>query len=198
MNDTLETIEYKDHTINIYSDTDPESPREWDNLGTMLCFHKRYSLGDKTELKSDDFSSWDEVENYIVKELKAVVVLPLYLYDHSGLTIKIGSFYGLLPQGHAHFDSGQVGFIYATKKDIKDNWGIKRITKKKKDHTEKILRGEVETYDQYLRGDVYGYMIEGELSQDSCWGFYGMEEAINEAKSIVDYCVKEDSQKVKN
>ena len=38
-----------------YQETDPESPRGWDNLTTMLCFHNRYNLGDKTEYKSDMF-----------------------------------------------------------------------------------------------------------------------------------------------
>jgi hypothetical protein len=49
----------------------------------------------------------------------------------------------------------------------------------------KYLEGEIETYDDYLRGNVYGYILE-ELVEDgdpedkndweeieSCWGFYG-------------------------
>jgi hypothetical protein len=173
----------------------------------MVAFHKRYDLGDDVDIKSDMFNSWAELEEYLVKEKKAVIVLPLYLYDHSGLRMKVGSFQGLLPQGHAEFDSGQVGFIYATAKDIKDNLGIKKITKKALKKAEKVLKGEVDTYDQYLMGDVYGYKIVEEVpvsvttkypdgskkttktiedkDVDSCWGFYGREYVIEEVNSIL-------------
>ncbi len=60
----------------------------------------------------------------------------------------------------------------------------KRFTKSLKNKALKIAQGEVETYDQYLRGEVYGYKIDGD--GDSCWGFYGQEECISEAKSIID------------
>jgi hypothetical protein len=35
------------YRLEIAHDTDPESPREWDNLGTMVCWHNRYKLGDE-------------------------------------------------------------------------------------------------------------------------------------------------------
>ena len=35
------------YTYEIIQDTEPESPRERDNLGTMFCKHRRYNLGDK-------------------------------------------------------------------------------------------------------------------------------------------------------
>jgi len=28
--------------LKIIQDEDPESPREWDNLGIMFCFHKKH------------------------------------------------------------------------------------------------------------------------------------------------------------
>jgi hypothetical protein len=34
------------YKLEIAYDTDPQNPREWDNLGTMVCWHRRYSLGD--------------------------------------------------------------------------------------------------------------------------------------------------------
>ena len=42
----------KKYELKIVQDTDPESPRTWDNLGTMVCFHKRYELGDKTDYRT--------------------------------------------------------------------------------------------------------------------------------------------------
>lgn len=187
----VESEDYKGYKIRIIQDVDALNPRESDDylMGIMLCFHKRYELGDKTYLKSDQFGSWGEIEDYLTKEEKAILVHPLYLYDHSGLRMKIGSFQGLLPQGHAEFDSGQVGFIYTTKQRIKDMYSIKRLTKKQLDRADKELIGEVSTYDDYLSGQVWGFVIEDEDEEhvESCWGFYGdTEEPMKEAKRIVD------------
>ena len=38
----------KPYTLFLMPDSDPVNPRvEWDNFGTMVCFHSRYALGDK-------------------------------------------------------------------------------------------------------------------------------------------------------
>ena len=45
-------VEYHDETsfrnyvIKVEQDDMTESPREWDNLGTMVCWHRNYDLGD--------------------------------------------------------------------------------------------------------------------------------------------------------
>ncbi len=57
----------------------------------------------------------------------------------------------------------------------------------------KIAEAEVQTYDQYLRGEVYGYQIDED--GDSCWGYYGIEDCLEEAKSTVDWIVKQDMKK---
>ena len=36
MTDPIQTITHKGYTINIDYDPSPESPREWDNLGTKI------------------------------------------------------------------------------------------------------------------------------------------------------------------
>jgi len=177
MSDIIQSEEYKGYTIEVYPDNFlDEGPRDWDNLGIMACFHKRYNLGDKDhEINFNDFSSWSEMEEYIWKKLDAAIVLPLHLYDHSGITIKIGDFHGLLPQGHAHFDSGQVGFIFVTKKTLKKEYSLKKISKKVIEKAKKILEEEVVAYDQYLCGEVYGFVIKDFDNEevDSCWGCYG-------------------------
>jgi len=33
-------------TAVILRDSDPINPREWDNVGSMICWHSRYNLGD--------------------------------------------------------------------------------------------------------------------------------------------------------
>jgi hypothetical protein len=193
----MDTIEYKGYNIEILPDENPDDPRTWDNLGTMLCFHRRYTLGDKTDLSSDNFNGWNEIYNYLVKEKHAVVILPLYLYDHGGICMKVGSFSGLLPQGHAEFDSGQVGFIYVTKEKIQEAFipKAKIMTKAIKEKAEKVLRAEVEIYNQYISGDVYGFRItKNDQEFDACWGFFGSDDAEAEAKSQVDYFSEEEKK----
>ena len=167
------------------SDLDPDSPRNWDNLGTMVCFHKRYDLGDKTDLTSDNFDGWEELEDYLVKEKKAVVIAPLYMYDHSGISIKIGDFYGCgLSQGHARFDSGQIGFIYVDEETLKKEYNVKKISKKIKDKARKVLEGEVDTYDEYVRGEVYTivketyYKNKEQLDYDCVGGYFGYNDSL--------------------
>ena len=195
--DSYDSYNYKGFTINVEQDPDPWNPRDDDNLTVMACFHKRYVLGDKGHgLDIDDYSGWDEMLAAITKKHKPAVIAQLFLYDHSGLSIKIGSFNGLLPQGHAEFDSGPVGFIWITKEAARKEYGWKKLTKSRIAQLQKYIEGDVQTYDDYLSGSVYGYIIvdsDGNPIDDGGrWGFYGDESvqengyAIQEAKGIID------------
>ena len=174
--------EYKGYEFKIEQDEDADSPRNWDNLGTMVCWHRNYDLGDKEAtgiLTPREFVEWADGNADIA------VILPLFLYDHSGLRMKVGSFAGLLPQGHAEWDTMQVGWIYVTKEALRKEYSCKRVTAKVLAQARKVLEGEVETYDQYLSGDVWGYVIDG-VADGSCWGFYGYDECLSEAKAVID------------
>lgn len=191
----IKTFEHAGLKVSIYpDDLDQEGPLAWDNLGTMACFHRRYNLGHKDHgIDHKDYESWEEMKEGIVKKHDAVVILPLFLYDHSGLRIKVGSFQGLLSQGHAEFDSGQVGFIFVSREKVLKEYSAKRITKAILAKAEKVLQAEVKTYDQFLSGDVYGYEVEDQEGEhlDSCWGFYGMDDVLDEAKLAAEACVKD-------
>jgi hypothetical protein len=200
--ESIETINYKGYDINIYPDDMAESPREWDNLGHIVCFHRRYDLGDKHDLTTDMFEGREEMERYLIKKKKAIIIAPLFLYDHSVLRIKIGSFYGLLPQGHAEFDSGQIGFIYATEEDIRKEYGVKKITKKLKERVRELLENEVKIYDNYIRGYVFAFIVEkdGEVI-DSCGGYFGDIEKsglLDEAHNNIERHIKETLKKHSN
>jgi len=167
--------------VRIKRDDYPQNPREWDNLGTMVCGHKRYSLGDEQAQNTELYTSWDEWLEYEVVKPNGgwsnIIALPLYLYDHGGITISTAPF--VCP-----WDSGQVGWIYVTKPRIREEYGVKRVSKRLLYEVEAVLRSEVETYDQYLQGFVYGYMTfslenGGLVDGDSCWGFYGYDTEKN-------------------
>ena len=118
MREPYEVIDEGDIRGEIFYDDDAESPRTFCDgwLGHMVCGHKNYLLGDEQMRDiDDDFSSWDEFEDYLIKERGAKLILPLSLYDHSGITMKIGHCRG--------WDTMPVGFIYATDKTLKEVFG---------------------------------------------------------------------------
>lgn len=223
-----ETSENGVCTLKIVSDDDPQNPREFfDHAGTMVCFHHKYTLGDKTHYDfKQGFELWPDkdtvqlyVESLADSEFLTVeqymesyypggwlgqvfenemgfwsncndlsledapwfaraivdnggVVLPLFLYDHGGITMSTGAFC-------CSWDSGQVGFIYITKEKMAvEGWD--------KEHATKYLQGEVEEYDQYLTGDVWGYVVEADdgTEVESCWGFYGVDYCKSEGQSV--------------
>ena len=176
--------------VEIFPDTEPLNPREdGETYGIMACAHKKYNFSDEgAEISTSDFTTWDEVERYLIKECGAVVILPLWLYDHSGISISTRSFHGRAV--HAHWDSMRVGFIYATKKSIEFGQGWKYLTKERRAKIEGYLRNEIEVYNQYLTGDVYGYSIavDGEIVE-SCWGFFGLEQVKEEAITSAKHCI---------
>jgi hypothetical protein len=168
--------------LKVIHDYNAESPRAWDNIGTMVCFHNRYDLGDNHNYNADDYSGWGEMEKAIIKQDNVAVILPLYLYDHSGQSISTSPF-------SCRWDSGQVGFIVVSKKKALEEFGGKIVTKKLKERLEKILEGEVETYNKYIEGEVYGFQIVDEDDEviDSCYGFYGTDFATNGMLDYIDH-----------
>ena len=173
-------IENEKYKLEIFDDLNPCSPREFDNLGTMVCFHRRYNLGDETELKSSDFSSWEELESYLYKEENALIAIPVFMYDHSGLWINTTGF-------SCPWDSGQVGYIYISKEKVRREYSCKRISKKLKEMIREMLCSEVDLYNDYLCGNVYGFTLtdkENAEEIDSSCGFYGTDYIEN---GIFDY-----------
>lgn len=56
-----------------------------------------------------------------------------------------------------------------------------RYWRKHREDALRVLRSEVEMYDQYLRGDIYGFEIVDHTGDviDSYWGFYGQKWKTN-------------------
>lgn len=174
-------------TLKVSYDEYPWNPREDDNLTKMICFHKRHNLGDKHDLKSDDFNGWDEMEKFIIKNEKPLIIKPLYLYEHSGITISTSPF-------SCRWDScGQIGFVFIRKEDVRNEFSIKRCGQPIKERCNVLLEGEVDTYDKYLRGECYLYRVENEKGEvvESCMGFFDEDECTEEGKSIIEYLNKE-------
>lgn len=84
----------------------------------------------------------------LTKEL-GYYFMPLYLYDHSGITMSTNDF-------GDKWDSGRVGWIYTTQERAKELWQ----TDWDEERAQKELTAEVAFYDRYLSGEAYGIEIE--------------------------------------
>jgi hypothetical protein len=239
----MSMVAYKaPYLLQIMLDDEPMNPRtDWDNFGHMVCWHRRYNLGDEHsfedsndllkelvrssispdtvidfvksgkadrvkleydrsagnwEIQSFDthFKKWyDEasfhgkldtnrqeifeslVDTLLNSDLYTLaaeknIILPLNLYDHSMLRMSTSSFLGRTQ--HAEWDSGQVGWIYATPQDIEKEYSS--LTPESYEKAEALLISEVECCDYYLSGQCYGFRLyENGEETDSCWGFLG-------------------------
>lgn len=184
---SYETKEYRGYTIEIKQDELASNPREeFDNLGTMVCFHSRYTLGDKdTGISKEELIKIANNDDYIS--------LPLYLYDHSGITMNTTGF-------SCGWDSGKVGYIFVSKEAVRKEYSCKNVTKSIQEKVLNCLRSEVSLYDDYLTGNIYCYDVkdkDGE-SIDSCCGFYGTDFEKNglmeHARGVIDCCVKKEEE----
>lgn len=170
---------YKGYVIKIHNDDSAESPRDWDNLGTITAWHRNYNL-------SDERHNYD-VDDFIKEVVNDpnVISLPVYMYEHSGVALNTTGF-------SCRWDSGQVGWIHVHKDKVRKEYSVKRITKKIRDKVESVLRSEIETYSKYVNGEVYGYVVEDKDGEhvDSCWGFigdYDDEYMMQCARDAIDY-----------
>lgn len=162
-------------TVTIYFDPYPVNPRtDYDHLGTIAHWHRRYDFGEQISPDETGVDSIDGLADWAKAERGATVVLPVYLYDHSGQTISTSPF-------SCPWDSGQVGIIFDTPE------GREKIGTPPELIAE-ALEAEVREYDLYLTGQVYGYEVErdGEFV-DSCWGFLGdLDYVRSEANAAAD------------
>ncbi len=198
MQDPVYEEAHHGHTIKIYYDPDAESPQEWSNLGMLICWHRRYRLGDSHHYDSPEAFLRDladvsdqsdlSMNQMLERAERKAVILPVFLYDHSGLAMNTIGF-------HCPWDSGQVGYIYVTLEAVRQEFGLKRVTKALREKAADILRGEIVSYDAYLGGRVYGYVIEQDGEEiDACWGFVGDYEldCLSEARAFVDQLILRD------
>ncbi len=185
--------------IKIFQDDASMSPRDWDTLGKMVCWHRRYELGDPHSFENPDAFFADVVEtaiasntdtcavrSWIANKMSAkdaaaisVVMLPLYLYDHTGISMNTKGF-------HCPWDSGQVGFIYASNDQIRKEYGVSKITADIRNRVIETLECEVASYSAFLEGCVYGFIVTRDGEEiGSCWGFIGdyEDECLSEARA---------------
>ncbi len=125
-----EGVEY---TLKVEQDYNPESPREWSNICTMVCWHRNYDLGDKhsfsdpldftmdlyREVMSESWFNKHESDDWsdilqALQESNLILIKAIHLYDHSGLTVSTSDAYPY----NDRWDSGIQDFRDYTEEEI--------------------------------------------------------------------------------
>ena len=131
-----------------------------------------------------------------IEARKHYYIQALYLYDHSGITIRSHPF-------PCTWDSGHVGYQYVLKSRAISEWGQYHL------HSEsrKIVQGgprtdadfyelmdhEVKAFDDYLTGNCWYFTIQDDKGNDveSCGGFLGdVNDCIEEARDTAKYIIR--------
>jgi hypothetical protein len=145
---------------------------------------KRDSIITKNDLRNwyrDDFEDYKEDpddENEVAKFplSETYHIFPVAAYIHGGVVLSLGSGSHFPDQ---RWDVSHVGAVLVSKKEWEEEGKAWEAAK-----------GHVETWNQYLSGDVYGCVLEtydkkkNQIDHDSCWGFYGHKYALEEIKTF--------------
>jgi hypothetical protein len=176
----LSKSEVNGFAVEIYQDEDADSPRGWTHGCELVLSRRGYDYPNDAGIDFDAFGGWEEIGEHLKAAAGALVVLPVYAYIHSGIVLRAGQSFS------DPWDSGTLGLAYVTAQNWKDTQGTEWTgSEADREMARRLIAGDVETYSQYLNGEVYGYVIkdfDGE-EVDSLWGMYGSEYAEEEAKA---------------
>lgn len=164
--------------LEITYNSDSNSPREWSNLGKFIVISGRYNSPDNDETfisivkeTSQNATSQENHIDLIKKEIedlgdKVLYITPICRYEHGGVAYSIGTRHG--------FDYSNNGFYIVTEETLK---GICEPLSSDEEY-EKQISNEIETYNQWVNGEVYAFILydENGEQEDSCCGFYAIED----------------------
>jgi hypothetical protein len=187
MNNTVYTENYRGYTINVWVDEDVESPEEWGNedmCGWINDFTVKNKWIDKDVfgaiIGAEGFKDYKEQAKEVQRRFH---IFGIDAYIHSGISLSMHN------EGmRCRWDtSNYVGCILVEKKEA-------RLRKS----AEKIARGILKTWNDYLSGNIYGYTTENENDTEfvggSCGGYYGDYETsgiLDDARREIDVRLEE-------
>lgn len=181
--EAVEVFEADGLTCKLFYDDSPSSPADWDQLASFRTWGREADVfGAAGEAVSDPGDDRVNGSAVYVRALtlfgEAAAVLPLRVSDYgsSGLRVHVT-------------DADDCNAVALTTH--------KRVTELCGEgyHSRAwilgALEGELAEWRQYFEGDVYGYVVEDANGEhlDSCWGFYGLEYAVEEAREMLAFWV---------
>ncbi len=179
--DIVKSLKYKGLSIIIHRDEDAESPAEWDNKECFLCSDYRFLNVDSESISAEQCRDAISKNKWF---LNGFYIFPVSIYDHSGIALHLGSCHG--------WDYSNKRAFVCVKRQKGWSWS--------KSKAEKIAKSVLDEWNMYLRDEVYNYLIKDENGDTigTCCGFYGddgIEEAIDDAKGIIDAEIEDRERK---
>ena len=124
---------------------------------------------------------------------------PISIYDHSGASIWLGGTAGHVDE---RWDCSTIGFAYVEKCTAKKEGalragkdGLYNGHKTWQDWANAMMEAEMEVYDNYVKGNCYGWCIEDDNDDviESCGGYYGTDydDEYKECEGIIDAYIEE-------
>jgi hypothetical protein len=151
-------------------DSDPQSPSDYADTSLFLVAnHRQCYIPEPGEKRIPETA-----EELVRKYRKTHWIFALEAYIHSGVRLALVTDNAPFPD--RRWDVSQLGYVFAAKAE----WRLCKSARK-------AARDKVAEWNQYLSGDVWGYIIEDETGEqvDSCWGFYGREYCEQETKAAL-------------
>lgn len=170
-------------TLEIVQDDCTYSPRENANAG-ILCISNKNVTNETDDFKVEDHKDWDGVERWLQTKKGAIAMLPVFVYDHGGITISTTPSWDCWDERH-------VGYYYTTKQNFQDCVGGELDA----NNIKQVLESEIKELNQYFRGDVYAFKITNKLGNviDFCGSYYNEAQAMADGTELL-----KDLQKVYN
>lgn len=184
----------KSYTYEIKQDYDAESPWEGDAAGVFqfLSNNTREIASVNTKYTARHYTDRAESFKALMREWRKDLpgagwsLYPVRAYIHSGIALSLDT----SGQFGDRWDSGWIGIMAINPLTMGHKKGKANFM------APKIAQWFIDVMNQYLRGDVWGYVVrdeEGDIA-DSVWGIYGHEEAEKEAKEFVTWRLAEDAK----
>ena len=124
----------------------PEDPRLEETLTEIVCWHRKYQMGDKRP---------EDPEDFLETVQKGDVVKRLYLYDHGGLSLSTTPY-------DDQWDSMWIGFV-RVRPDAMERGGLTMD----EEVVDRTIAIEIEELEKYVNGSCYMVdvhrVIDGDL-----------------------------------
>ena len=131
-----EEIYYKDYRILIKPDEFADSPDDWSDDSLFLVYgHRSFSVNREGFDPENIYSNPEEYSDFYI--------FPVEAYIHSG--VRLSLFNGTKT---CIFDSSISGYVIADKNEFTEDAAVK------------IAESLIEDWNNYLSGNVYGYIVE--------------------------------------
>lgn len=201
----MSEVEYKGFIIEAEQDEFCQSPDDWGNNDMFLVYdHRDLCIkrdGFEPEMifeyintnnieevlkQSPDFVKDDRFDDYYI--------FPVYAYIHSGIALSLGNNHYPF---NCKWDTSMKGFILAMKSMVKESMQHYPDVSSEEELAKRLAEGLVNTWNTYLIGDVWHMrIIDLEGNQiDSCGGFYGKNDLLDEARGVIDAHILSEEKK---